>query len=367
MAVVSATPKGDFWAILVRNLAAGSPRQQVANGGEDRENIFSFSQLLKEAIAGASALRHECRSSWWTWNGSTLFFWRWPDPRQRLAALRGIPVRVAGRFPRNRRKQRPPAPDKRALVASKLDTVRDRGYVGAGNIVSLTDYFDVPKGESDIRMVYNVTSSGLNNAIWAPPFWLPTAASALRCMTFESFCVDLDLGEMFLNFPLDEDLRPFAGIDLTPVQEFLDDYKDSGRTPRTTLWEWWTRVFMGLKASPYNAICHYYWAEELARGPPDDATSPLRYDKVVLNLPGAADYDPTNPRVQKINNGTGKVAGDLTTFVDDLRAMGPSPDQAWLVARRIASRLQHLGIQDAPRKRRAPSQNPAQGPARSSR
>jgi hypothetical protein len=29
-------------------------------------------------------------------------------------------------------------------------------------------FFAVPKGEDDIRLVYNVTSSGLNKMVWAP-------------------------------------------------------------------------------------------------------------------------------------------------------------------------------------------------------
>jgi hypothetical protein len=48
----------------------------------------------------------------------------------------------------------------------------------------------------------------------------------------------------------------------------------------------------------------------------------------------------------------------LFIFVDDLRPTGPSRSEAWRAARRAASMLNYLGIQDTPRKRRDSSQNP---------
>ena len=61
------------------------------------------------------------------------------------------------------------------------------GYVRAGEVSSLTNYFCVPKGE-DIRMVYNGTSSGLNGALWDPNFVLPTVASMLRVVEGGGTC-----------------------------------------------------------------------------------------------------------------------------------------------------------------------------------
>jgi hypothetical protein len=65
-----------------------------------------------------------------------------------------------------------------------------------GFIPSLMDFFAVDK-ESDIRLVYNGTSSGLNNALWAPDFWLPTPATAARTLGYGYYMVDIDLGECF--------------------------------------------------------------------------------------------------------------------------------------------------------------------------
>jgi hypothetical protein len=43
---------------------------------------------------------------------------------------------------------------------------------------------------------------------------------------------DADLGEMFLNFPLDRDLRMFAGVDFSRI--FTEECE-----PGETLWERW--------------------------------------------------------------------------------------------------------------------------------
>jgi hypothetical protein len=99
-------------------------------------------------------------------------------------------------------------------ILAKLENVRERGYIKPGAVVSITSFFAVPKGESDIRMVYDATKSGLNDAVWVSSFGLPTVDATLRgILDAASFMSDIDLGEMFLNFPLDAKLRPYAGID----------------------------------------------------------------------------------------------------------------------------------------------------------
>ena len=114
----------------------------------------------------------------------------------------------------------------------------------------------------------------------------------------------------------------------------------------------------GMKPSPFNSVRSYYFAEEFARGNPRLEENPMRYDQVILNCPGSSTYNPSLPRVMKWNDIASAIAGDVVTFVDDLRASGYSFENGWQVARQIASRLQYLGIQDAPRKRRPSSQKP---------
>ena len=90
-------------------------------------------------------------------------------------------------------------------VALKIGDVRKKHYITPiSKTVSDVDYFGVPKGIGpdetilDIRLVYNGTSCGLNEAVWAPNFWLPTADKAIRQLCFSYWSVDLDLGECFL-------------------------------------------------------------------------------------------------------------------------------------------------------------------------
>ena len=113
---------------------------------------------------------------------------------------------------------------------------------------------------------------------------------------------------------------------------------------------------MGMRASPYNAVRYYYWAEEFAKGNLRDMSNPFGFDQVVLNLPGMVSYDTLKPKLTKWNSKSMAMSGDLVTFVDDVRLIGSSKERCHLVHRQFTSRMQYLGIQDAPRKFRPPSQ-----------
>lgn len=56
----------------------------------------------------------------------------------------------------------------------KIERVRRLRYMCPGAVHSLTSFFAVPKGEQNIRMVYDEMKSGLNDSLWAPWFALPT-------------------------------------------------------------------------------------------------------------------------------------------------------------------------------------------------
>lgn len=160
--------------------------------------------------------------SFWDWDaGSSLLFWRW-HPEVREEARDGTKVFVQGRLPRYWTPQRIPrvASEARQL-RDKLWRVRERGYIQPGPVVSLTNVFAVPKVQDeagntlDIRPVYDATKSGLNDAVWCPSFWMQTTETLSQMLDFDSWLGDIDLGEMFLNFPLDARIRPYAGVDLT--------------------------------------------------------------------------------------------------------------------------------------------------------
>ena len=218
-----------------------------------------------------------------------------------------------------------------------------RGYFDQHTqVVSLRDFFEAPKGKDDIRKVYNGTSSGL---------WLPTVETSLRLLKTASYCGDMDLGEMFLNFPMDTHIRSYAVVDLCSIQDLLPA---SLSNPRVR-WNW---LFMGMLPSAYHAVEQFNLAEKVARGSPHDLTSPCGFDVVWFNIPGSQDYSPTLPWVMKWNTRTNGIAGDFVAYMDDIRFVGSTAENAWQVGRRLASGLQYMGIQDAPRKRRPPSMTP---------
>lgn len=93
-------------------------------------------------------------------------------------------------------------------------------------------------------------------------------------------------------------------------------------------------------------------------GDPNDATNIFRWDAVELNLPGIEGYDPSKAWVAKIRYDDGKTACDVFIYVDDVRTVGPMEPECWQVWRMVASKLNWLGLQDAARKRRPPSQEP---------
>jgi hypothetical protein len=153
---------------------------------------------------------------------------------------------------------------------------------------------------------------------------------------------------MFLNFPLPRLFRQLSGIDLSPFKDLLG-YSHISKNEFQLRWE---RCWMGFKPSPSYSTHFYYWAEEVARGNRQKKENPLRWDEARLNLPGDKAFDPALPRVMKWDGDIDNIAGDVLTFFDDSRASGLGEEVTWKISRQIASRLQHLGIQDTPRKRR---------------
>jgi hypothetical protein len=85
----------------------------------------------------------------------------------------------------------------KARIIEKLESGRERLYLEKGTVSSLISFFEVVKALVVIRLVYDGTKSGLNEATWAPWFGLPTIESLLRCLGPRTFMADNDVGEMF--------------------------------------------------------------------------------------------------------------------------------------------------------------------------
>jgi hypothetical protein len=276
-------------------------------------------------------------------------FWRWGDYID--LAVDGCPPFLLFDLPQFKRRTPTPPDDKRPLIAAKLKTIIDRGYLTFGSVKSLIQFFDVPNAD-DIRLVYNGQSCGLNKSTCAPNFWLPNTRTALRSLDYNYYALDMDLGEIFLNFPLHHSLQSYSGVDVTPYKVDLQIFSEG------VSWLHWTRTWMGSRPSPYNAVFFYYLAEEFIRGNEQDKANPFFWDELILNLPGSSTFDPTRPKVIKWDSSNEWIACDLVVFVDDLRGSGPTVELTWALSRVVASRIQYLDIQEASRKRRPPTRTP---------
>ena len=139
----------------------------------------------------------------------------------------GHPNYIKGSLPVCLQKQHSSESGSFEKAKKKLTKVLARGYIRlSSEVKSLTHFFPVPntwkvegskRVPDDIRMVYDATRSWLNKAVWAPWFPMPTVVSRLWSVVAGTFMTDCDVEEMFLNFMLEPELRPYAGVDLTCI------------------------------------------------------------------------------------------------------------------------------------------------------
>jgi hypothetical protein len=65
-------------------------------------------------------------------------------------------------------------------VKDKMDKVLKRRHFEVGLVKSLTIFFGVPKGEDDMRVIYDGSLPVLNASLWCTWFMLTNANSHLR-------------------------------------------------------------------------------------------------------------------------------------------------------------------------------------------
>ena len=126
-------------------------------------------------------------------------------------------------------------------------------YIEPGVVFSLSHMFYVSKGPNDIHMVYNASSCELNSVLWAPHFGLPVVQHTLRSLLPGYYQCNMDVGKMFLNFPLHNDIRSRVGVDITHVKG-KDGEQGSWEQGCRKTWGRWSRNFMGLTDSLYRSL-----------------------------------------------------------------------------------------------------------------
>ena len=123
-----------------------------------------------------------------------------------------------------------------------------------------------------------------------------------------------------------------VGIDLSPFPEELSKEFPNFKQKKIVIARW-NKLWFGGNQSPEQATRFYYWQEDFIRGNHKDDSNPLRWDSIVMNLIGSKDYNPSLPNVYKWDKTAKRIAGDLVAFIDDLRAIGYTLEQAWHIAR----------------------------------
>ena len=75
-----------------------------------------------------------------------------------------MPPFIISSLSKNKRKVKV-AYDKREAFSTKINKIVSQGYIEPGQVENLIHFFDMPKGESDIYMVYDGSACGLNKAL----------------------------------------------------------------------------------------------------------------------------------------------------------------------------------------------------------
>ena len=122
--------------------------------------------------------------------------------------------------------------------------MRKNIYIDPGIVLSLIHMFYVRKGLNNIYMVYNGTSCGFKLALWAPYFGLPIFKHTIHALLPGYSQCNMDMREIFLNFPLHPELRSYSGVDVTHIKSGSD--KEVWDQDRIRFWERWSDNFMGL-------------------------------------------------------------------------------------------------------------------------
>ena len=177
-----------------------------------------LNEIKMDILAANDVFTRSIRATFWEWSGrSRLIFWRW-TPEYRKEARDGTPIWVRGRYPCYTKRQRRPSDlNQTVALKNKVANVMQKGYIKPDYVKSLTSFFAVPKGQDDIQVVYDATKCLLNDAVWAPSFFLPSVDTILRSVEAATICGDIDLGEMFSNYILDKNLQQYEGVNVTDL------------------------------------------------------------------------------------------------------------------------------------------------------
>ena len=250
------------------------------------------SDLYKDGAVGSDAIARTLNATWWSWKaGSSLLFWRWAKEARSDARDGSILPWKIPPFPKYVLPQRyPKNACEKEMVISKIKDPISKRYISEGFVESLSTFSPVPKGDEDIRIVYDMTKCGINACLWSPRFYLSTPDSVFDFIDYNCWMGDIDQGEMFLNYFAYPELLKYLGVDATEIVRGTE--LDNGCK---RIWLRWNRWAMGLRPSPYATTRMFGIGMESITGNRRDKNNVFAWDYVRLNLPGDKLYDPAQP------------------------------------------------------------------------
>jgi len=143
----------------------------------------TLTELGRNQQAITSMLWYASHTTWFEFHAGLRLVHLCFPIRYRQMARDGMPIFFKSPGPTMKGKQ-PIIADAgiRAKTREKIGKVIKRRYLLTTDlpIKSFIKFFAVPKGEDDIRLVYDATANKLNECVWVPSFWLPTINSLVR-------------------------------------------------------------------------------------------------------------------------------------------------------------------------------------------
>ena len=144
----------------------------------------------------------------------------------------------------------------------------------------------------------------------------------------------MDVGEMFLKSTLHPDLKPFAGLDTTPIKSRLD--KEGWYQEKTRVWECYAKNFKGLTESPYWSLQLLIHVTFIDNGERKDALNPFQWSHAKMNLPVDESYISKLLSVMKVRS-DGHLASEVFIYVDDSRIIAHPKLVCWQAAKNFLS------------------------------
>ena len=191
--------------------------------------------------------------SFWGWDdGSSILFWSRPKDI-RHECRDGCKLYVKVNLPSFTKKQRMYV-DKLEfdMVKKKIEKVLNRHEIASGTFLSLKIFFHIPKGEINTRLVYDLTTCGLNEALRDPKLCMTYVENILDTSNHSYWFGDVDTAEMFDTYKMSEKAQPYAGVDFYWTKK-----------GKALMWEQWTSIAMGILSSPFATTMMFVWGMEV--------------------------------------------------------------------------------------------------------